>query len=188
LPVDQALTAALETDLRAGGGDALRQHFRGIGAPVPQVQWAPAADSLDEAALRALYAYWLDLPPGPRAPRAADIDPLRMRGALGYVMLMDAVDDGRDFRYRLYGSAIAERSGFDATGKLISEIAVTPLREFFLASYRACRARVTPLFTRHVPPYDVHVVSWDRLILPLNDGQGGIDRLLVGNVPGSWGD
>lgn len=183
---DEALTGRLTADLLAGGGRELARHFAAIGAPVPVVRWTPEAESLAAPQLRVLLDYWEGLPRGPAAPLAARVDALHMRGALGFVMLMQAVDGGRDFRYRVYGSGIAAHSGFDATGKRVTEIAVAPLTEFFLAGYRAVRARPVPLFTRHVPPYRIHPVSWDRLILPLDDGTGEIARLLVGNVPGDW--
>ncbi len=109
-----------------------------------------------------------------------------MRAALGYVMLLDVEDDAWDYRYRVYGTAIAQRSGFDATGRLLSELALRPLEQFFIASYRACVLQSGYMFSRHVPPPRVHTTSWDRIILPLEDGEGVINRLLVGNVPGTW--
>jgi hypothetical protein len=42
------------------------------------------------------------------------------------------------------------------------------------------------MFSRHVPPLRSHTTSWDRIILPLEGEGGQINRLLVGNVPGTW--
>lgn len=83
-------------------------------------------------------------------------------------------------------SLIADRSGFDATGKLVSELALHPMEPFFIGSYRACVLSSTALFARHVPPVRAHTTSWDRIILPMENGDGVINRLLVGNVPGEW--
>ena len=182
-PVDETLAAAFAEAMTSGELAGLKPRFEAIDTSVPEVRWSPAADGLEEPVLRTLLAYWQGLPAGPRAPLAAGVNPLEMREALGFVMLMDAVDGGRDWRYRVYGTGIAARSGFDATGRLVTDAPFAPLTEFFLASYRACAARVEPVFIRHAPPVRVHVVSWDRVILPLDDGEGGIARLLVGNVP-----
>ena len=65
-----------------------------------------------------------------------------IRQALGYVMVMDVEDEAWDYRYRVYGTLIAERSGFDATGKLISELALHPMEPFFISSYNAAPSGV----------------------------------------------
>ena len=184
-PFDEALASGFEQDLISGSGSEMERYFRTVGAGFHGFTWSPGREDLDEEILRLLHAYWNHLPRGPAAPLARAVSPGQMKAALGFVMLLEAVRDGRDYRYRVYGSAIAARSGFDATGKTVSECPTAPLAEFFVASYRACRARKAPLFIRHAPPVLVHVVSWDRLILPLDDGRGEIGRLLVGNVPGA---
>ena len=67
-------------------------------------------------------------------------------------MLLDLVEGGRDFRYRLYGSMIASISGFDMTGKLLSEHPASPyVAEFALASYRAAVQRREPVFRERHP-------------------------------------
>mgnify|MGYP001162381607 CR=1 FL=1 len=185
-PVSEDLATAMEEDLLAGGGSVTERHLRQSGASFGGAVWCPGIDALEEEVLRILQAYWADLPAGCRVPRAAAVNPARMKPALGYVMLLDVLEGGRDFRYRVYGSAIAARSGFDATGRTVTELPVAPLTEYFLAGYRACLRRVAPLFTRHAPPVLLHVVGWDRLILPLEDDGGAIARLLVGNVPRRW--
>ena len=184
--VDHEQIAKLEANLLTGGGEDLARYFQSINAPSPITRWSPSIEDLDEEVLRILLAYWQRMPKGLHLPLADGLDPLELGGALGLIMLLEVLDGGYDFRYRVYGSEIARRSGFDATGKCVSEIPVAPMSAYFMAGYRACLSRQEPLFTRHVPPVQIHVVSWDRIILPLEDGQGTVSRLLVGNVPGSW--
>ena len=161
-------------------------YFRSVDGPTPEILWSPTSAELDEGALRVLLDYWIELPRGQDLPLASVLDPLQIRGALGLVMLLDVEDDGWDYRYRVYGTTIAERSGFDATGKLISELDLQPMGPFFIASYRACFESRGYMFSRHVPPLRSHTTSWDRIILPLEGEGGQINRLLVGNVPGTW--
>src|SRR5690242_5495456 len=107
-----------------------------------------------------------------------------MRPALGYIMLLDLVDGGRDFRYRLYGSIITAVSGVEMTGKLVSSHPASPyVVEFALAAYRATLARGVPLLTEHGPPTSVNTHEWHRLVLPLAGDDGAISRFLVGNLP-----
>ncbi len=184
--IDRPLVSAIAEGLIADDLAALRDYFDSLNTATPEIVWSPAPADLDEEVLRILLTYWTALPRGQSLPLSSAVDPMNMKAALGYIMLLDVMDDGWDFRYRVYGSSIARRSGFDATGKLVSALPIAPMAPFFIATYRACLARMVPMFARHVPPREIQVVSWGRLILPLEDGAGRIDRLLVGNVPGSW--
>jgi hypothetical protein len=164
--------------------EPLRDAFRKNGAQGPEVTWSPALSVMRAQPLAALLEYWSSLRDGDALPRADRIDPLRMRRALGYVLLIDAVDDGRDFRYRLFGSAVAAVSGFDMTGRLLSQHAASPyLREFSLALYRAAMQRREPAFCMYAPSGTLKTASWHRIALPLVDDGGRISRFLAGSVP-----
>ncbi len=184
--MDKALVSAFTDELISESFSRILEYFQDVGTPTPETIWSPAQADLEEEVLQVLLAYWSGLPRGRNLPLACTVDPLEMRKALGYVMLLDVEDDGWDYRYRVYGTSIAERSGFDATGKLLSDLALHPMEPFFLASYRACVLQSEFMFARHQPPLRVHTTRWDRIILPLEDGEGSINRLLVGNVPGAW--
>jgi len=102
-------------------------------------------------------------------------------------MLLDVLDEGWDYRYRIYGSEIARRHGRDLTGKRTSDIARTAYTGiFYIAGYRAVLARRAPLFSVSSSPNYVAAVDWWRLALPLAGTDGTITRLLVGNMPGDW--
>ncbi len=159
------------------------------GAPAPKMLWRPGLVDLTQPALKQLMSYWEALRARAAVPCQDQIDPLDLRFALGYIMLLEVVDGGRDFRYRLYGSKISARTGFDMTGKLVSENPNSSMMgDFFCAGYRAVLARGEPLLTIHLPPPEVSMVRWSRLILPFADASGQISRLMVGNMPGSRSD
>lgn len=181
------IAPALDRVARAlvdGDPDPLIAELAALGMAAPDILWNPTPANLPDRRLHDLLAYWERLRPADGLPRLSDIDPVAMGDSVGYVMLLEAVPEG-DFRYRLYGSRIAERSGFDMTGKRTSEILPSnpaiPL--FFGAVYRAASVRRVPVHTRHVPPSQIQVVDWRRLILPLAGTDGRID-FLVGNIPG----
>jgi hypothetical protein len=150
----------------------------------PTIVWSPTAESIAAPQLRFLLQYWTGLAPDGAVPNRRRIDPLAMRPALGYVMLIDIVDRGRDFRYRLYGSTIALISQLDMTGRLMSEHpASTYVNEFGLAANRAVLSRRLPLYTERTPALAERTTRWQRIAMPLADDSGEITRLLAGTVP-----
>lgn len=168
---------------------AFQAFFRNVGAPPASFKWRPSEADLLQKPLQFLLAHWLRLCGSDPAPKQQLIDPLDLRDALGHIMILDSIDDGTDFRYRLYGSKIAARTGFDMTGKRVSELTSSPVMAvFFGAAYRAVRARCEPLVTVHSPPPEISATKWTRLILPLANDAGGVERLIVGNMPGARHD
>jgi hypothetical protein len=126
----------------------------------------------------------MNLRGGRAFPYASDIDPLDMGPALGYVALVDPVDDGRDFRYRLFGATLAAISGFDMTGRLLSTFSASPLVvEFILATYRAALQRKEPLYAVRAPRRAIDTAYWHTISLPLTDQSGSVVRFLTAAVP-----
>jgi hypothetical protein len=158
--------------------------FADHGAPAPEFVWDPAVGQASAEALCFLTSYWRGIAAEGQLPHLRQIDPTELRPALGYVMLLDAVDEGRDFRYRLYGSIIASISGFDMTGKLLSEHPSSPYTiEFSIATNRAVLRRRRPIYTVRSPVGAEQTMSWQRVVLPLVDDSGTVVRLLAGTAP-----
>lgn len=161
---------------------ALNRLFKDDGAAVPEIIWSPSEDQLDIPVQVELLRYWQRIGGTGRFPAADAIDPLDMKFALGYLMLIDVLEDGSDFLYRLYGSSIALHYGQDMTGRRTSEFSGR-IGIFFRAVYRASMLRRSSIFTVHEPPKHVFVKRWRRLVLPLVDADGAIVRFLVCNIP-----
>lgn len=99
-------------------------------------------------------------------------------------MLLEPVDDGEDFVYRVYGTNIARFVGLEMTGKRLTNGPLPPFAQaLFLVGYRAVLKRQEPLLSRHVAPTDFVMATWDRLILPFVDEDSMVTRLLVVNEP-----
>jgi hypothetical protein len=140
----------------------------------------PTVASFDEAGrLRSLDAYW-------RA-RAADglpgqeiIDPLALRAWLGRLLVVDVLDGGRDFMYRLYGTDVADTFGQDMTGR--SPQGFPPHHvEIIVDPYRAVTAARQPRYTAHILSIQQRrFAAWERVILPIADTDGEVRQLLVG--------
>lgn len=178
--VDEVTDSIIDT--RKGDLTALFQRVRSPTMPV--VTWEPDDLALaDHSRLAHLHRHWQQQRRGGDLPLSSAIDPLELGPALGYVMLMEPVGGGDDFLYRLYGTAIADRSGLEMTGKRVREVPVPLVAVYFLASYRAVLMTRRPLYTRHSTHHAIGFDDWNRLILPFVDVDGRVDRLLVGNVP-----
>ncbi len=176
-------TAALRR-LRAAPGDGAARAMFGADTIV---LWEPEAMDLPLPILRFLLDWWRArrVPGGGLPPANVSIDPLELRPALGHIMTMDVLPGAHDFRYRLFGTVVAERSGFDLTGKLVSEVPAPPDAViWFRATYAAAALERAPLYTEHTPWSSRSVTRWYRLILPLAGADGAVRRFLVGNVPG----
>jgi hypothetical protein len=105
-----------------------------------------------EHLLQDALAYWESKRAGRKMPARRDFDPvLEIPKLVPWVALVDVLRDPLDFRFRLIGSGIVDRSRKNNTGKLFSEIS-----EFGPGSYLwGHRASVveTCALLRAEPPY-----------------------------------
>lgn len=169
--------------LLAGGDEgevaaALNDELQGL-----QLSWDPETRDLPTTAMRAAQAYWQSLPRNGGLPEVLQVEPERLRAALGYIMLVDVGEQTGDFRYALYGSKIAAVSGFDLTGKSIWDIpTLSAVQVFFAGCYLAVGRARRPLYSVHEAPPSITVSAWHRLILPLGRA-GEVRRFLVCNQP-----
>lgn len=150
--------------------------------PGCRVARLPGPDSLRYGAISATLDYWRNLPQVDGVADTMVVDPLALKPALGSIILLDVVDQGRDFHYSLYGSRIAQVSGFDMTGKSLSDLPTeTPIQMFFCAGYLGVVRHRQPLFTIHNAPENIMIGKWHRLQLPLGK-DGEVRRIMVCNV------
>ena len=169
----------------------------------PAMLWSPDPNGHTVPELARIHRYWEDLGGLSAGIRPSTVDPEKLGAGLGYLMILEVEGDAPNvhYRYRLYGTGIAKRSGFDLTGKRTDEVPTHPLMgRFFAWCYSAVCTRREPLFTEHNAPPLVMVANWSRIILPVaevrkNGANGGsvpdtepgrVRRLMVGNVPGPW--
>ncbi|SMF00243.1 hypothetical protein SAMN06265365_11434 [Tistlia consotensis] len=178
---DDAALWTMAGALAAGDLKACDVMMGELGSPPPEMLWGPTLETLPEPLLAFLLEWWNEARGAEFAPPVEVVDPFALRPALGHLSLLDVVDGGADFRYRIHGSLTAARARWEWTGRRVSEIE-TPMRFFFLVNYRAVVRRRLPLFSTHTPPINVRMTAWHRLILPLRRDDT-VERLLVGILP-----
>lgn len=88
--------------------------------------------------------YWQSLT-GQGLPTRRDIDPVDIPDLLANVMLLDVLNDGADFRYRLAGTAVEHNFGASIKGLVLSEIVqIFPTIQPILDVKRRCVATRSP--------------------------------------------
>ncbi|MBL8688079.1 MAG: PAS domain-containing protein [Rhodospirillaceae bacterium] len=79
----------------------------------------------ESVSVRALHSYWASKRGDRRAPGRSDIDPIEIKSHLSTLFMLDVIDEGRDYHYRLIGTDIVEASGRDVTGARFSDLYAT---------------------------------------------------------------
>ncbi|MBI3516738.1 MAG: PAS domain-containing protein [Proteobacteria bacterium] len=141
------------------------------------------AELIFDPVQRALYLYWLNRAGDRPMPARADLDPLDMPTlALRDMGLIDVVDGGRDFHYRLVGTHNVSRMGLDITGRLASEVYQGQYRDFLMAIYREVVARRSCILS--IGEFAIagpSNLSTTRLLMPLSATGGAIDMIVYHN-------
>lgn len=78
--------------------------------------------TLKPPSLELFLSYWETKRNGREFPGRSDIDPVDIPTMLPFVFLLDVLEQGLDFRYRLVGTDIVRNTKKDFTGCLLSEI------------------------------------------------------------------
>lgn len=129
----------------------------------------------------ALLEFYRWLPAGAGPPQRSLADAVSLKPWLGNLMILEPIDGGEDFRYRLYGTAIAEVAGFDMTGRRVSDFA-SRTGAFFMGIYQRAMADDSVWLTHNLGEHARRFVVWERLVLPFATAPG--DRhIVVSNIP-----
>gem|GEM_PF-422740 len=165
------LVRGLNTDRRLEVGHVVLQ---AVSLPLDD----PAA--LTTEICRSGLGYWRALP-GSGMPDRGSIDPTEMRALLPYTFLVDVLEGGRDFRYRLIGTNIVAHTPSDNTGRALSELREQGTQKQLAALYAAVAATRAPRCQRIAYRTRLGLRSWyETAVCPLGDGtaDGGVERLI----------
>ncbi|MEO3427821.1 PAS domain-containing protein [Pelagibius sp. CAU 1746] len=141
------------------------------------------AGRIPEPQLRDLYLYWIGKKDGRAWPAGGDIDTAELGPLLPYVMLVDVLQDGRRFRFRLVGADVA--IGVDPTGKLQhEELPEGIYRDHITALFRRGAAGPGALYSRSAYGYTEieGPRGISRLFMPLASDGRTVDMMLVGQT------
>ena len=83
----------------------------------PEVETWDSLDRIPHPKIRAFAEYWQTKRGGRRAPARGDIDPSDLGSYLPNMYMIDVVQPGPRFKFRLMGTDSQRRTGFDYTGR-----------------------------------------------------------------------
>lgn len=131
--------------------------------------------------LQRLYEDWEARRRGREFPTRRDFDPCDLGYALGYLSLIDVLQNPLRFRFRLQGTGVVDRVGRDSTGTFIDEMKdrrhCAMATEHFTAVLETRRPVVK---VRRAYVTDVRVWNCEILAVPLSNNGVDIDMLMTG--------
>lgn len=122
---------------------------------------------------------------GATLPARDDLDIAEFGPCLGNLLLLEAIDGGRDFRYLVYGGAIMRVWGRDMHKRRVSDFP-EHIAVVYLDIYRQVVRDRVPYFSRTEAAEGDSAETYDRLMLPLGDDGETVDRLLTAIYPSSF--
>ena len=134
----------------------------------------------DDPMLGAAFAYWVRKRGTRSMPCKRDIDPTEIPPKLlPNLQIIDVIDRGERFRYRLVGTALVEAHGEEFTGKCADELFSDQRLRFMHEMYRAVCTSKAPLFARnkYKARRNIGFVA-NRIYMPLSDDGVDVHHIL----------
>lgn len=141
-------------------------------------------------------SYWNRQRRNRAMPARRDIDPLDVPRLLPNLQLVEVLEGGRRFRYRLVGTALVNAFGSEYTGKYLDELFSDERRQVAHHVFRTVCETRRPMFLRNSygTRKNVQMVA-NRLYMPLSQDGRTVNLIMgcltfeygVGTAPGLWG-
>ena len=140
---------------------------------------------IEHPTLKQVVEYWLSKRADRKMPLRADIDPVELYFALGYISLVEVKENPRRFFFRVDGSMQVELFGIDCTGKYLDECFPPDHVRMATASYGAAIDTGQPQYHRRKIVFDHRPLRYEVAILPITSTGDTADMLLVTLIP-NW--
>jgi hypothetical protein len=124
-------------------------------------------------------AYWAAKRGGRSMPSRRDIDPIEISPKiLPNLQIIDVIDGGARFRFRLVGTTVVEIYGSDFSGKYPDEMFPDDRLKFVEGVYRTVCETKAPLFcrNRYYTPKNLELVA-SRIYMPLSDDDWNVHHI-----------
>jgi hypothetical protein len=134
---------------------------------------------IESATLRQLYADWDAQRRGRQVPARADFDPLNLKYVIGNLSLVDVRYAPIQFHYRLHATNVAQRLGYELTGKLLDAVPDPATRAAIKEHFETIvESRAPSAIRQRFLAADGRAVNHEALVLPLSRDGATIDMLM----------
>ena len=131
-----------------------------------------------------LYLYWQSKLDGRRMAAREDIDPVEITVLLPNLMLVDVLEEGAQFQFRLFGTALTEAMGLDPAGRLLEDVLPSgAYSDYLVGLFKEIVNERRPLYSaceHHDEEGDEQRVLY--LMLPLSEDDEAVNMVLAGQV------
>jgi len=140
------------------------------------------AEELTGERLSAIYAVWKGLAGDRVGPMREDVTPAKLRALLPWTWMVDVVDGGRDFRFRLAGDRVIHYMGRRYAGSLLSQFRGPRFFETMHDVFAECVARKGPVAQGPIPSSleQREYLEGEVIALPLSDDGAAVTSLFGG--------
>ena len=138
----------------------------------------PAGEIVGEKA-RVIHALWEKVRDSRIAPKRKEITLSLVRDVTPWMWIIDVVDDGADFRFRLAGDRIVQFLGYRNFGVLLSELPASPFYDAMGRILTQCFEAKEPLALGPVRSNHPGKEHWEVeiVVLPLSEDGERISAL-----------
>ncbi|WP_259781147.1 PAS domain-containing protein [Aestuariispira ectoiniformans] len=131
--------------------------------------------------LRDLYQYWHGNCAGKAVLPRDRFDPVDIPRLLSRLILLDVIDQGQDFRYRVVGTDVVGAIGRDFTGERLTDYHKGHEDISVINGYKILLETGEPqLETRSLTSVGRDYVTYERLLLPMARNSQKVDTILAG--------
>uniref|UniRef100_UPI0026080887 PAS domain-containing protein n=1 Tax=Ferrovibrio sp. TaxID=1917215 RepID=UPI0026080887 len=103
--------------------------------------------------------------------------------AIGWTTLLDVLEDGREFRARVFGGAMAVMAGQELTGRTSAAMQDPELRQAIVTNLRWVVTNRRPLRIYREQTTAQRRYRYETVILPLSSDGRQVDQLLMAATP-----
>jgi hypothetical protein len=153
-----------------------------VDSPAPNHRLVGDACEIASERLRRLHGYWAVLRGDRFAPARSELSPVDMKDQLAWIWIMDVIEGGDDFRFRLGGDRVIQFFGRRLAGETLrTVIPEAPLffgRFFDLVRMAAVGRKPSALGPTQTAYEPRSYLEVEALLLPLSDDGVNVTGLL----------
>ncbi|MBI1777299.1 MAG: hypothetical protein HYR63_18330 [Proteobacteria bacterium] len=159
-----------------------QRRYIGFDAPVVVVT-DPLETDIGDRRLRVLLRQWAKAVHSGVMPEMKVVAGPALAGLRDYLLVLEVIDGGHDFRYLFHGPAVAFALAMDMTDRKASELP-GPLANLLIDLWGATVRDQVPIFASYAAFATDDADRWERLSVPVRQKSANeVDALLVGVIP-----